>query len=282
MCQLDLFEANNKKSLNLFPNCYYLVFAITLSFMVSALQSCASLDTQKKGEGKSNALQAQKALIYNYLESGEAVKANAELAIALNKYPEEAELHMLMGLTQMALKNPILAISYLEKSYNMMPSPSAALNLSSAQIEARQFPQARKTLKGALKNLAAGDKTKYRFPERIFHNIGLTYEKEKKLKLAEKYYQKALVQNSLFYLSLMRMGRVYQKTGRNKLAEDVFKKAIHNCNKCLEPVAVLSKHYLKMGKKKEATQILKGYLAQKDLQVGDRSLATNILTKINR
>ena len=197
-----------------------------------------------------------------------------ELRVLIRKYPNEADLLNLMGLTQLSLNNSQVAVKYFNRSYKASPSISVALNLSSSYINLQQYSKAIKLLKKVKKSSLYED---YQYPERINHNLGLAYEKSKKNGLAKKYYKSALQFNPVYYLTLMRVGELYRRSGKIKTSMKYFYKAKASCGVCYDPVKAISHNYVALGQGSKAVPLVKSFLKTKDLSPLNRQKAAKLL-----
>lgn len=225
-------------------------------------------------EKEKDRLETQREIVINYLNRGEPERALKEVRPMLAERPEDADLLSLMGLTQMALRNPARAGVFLEKAYQVNPSPTTALNLSSSYLEQNQ-PQKAITL---LSKLFSDDGVgAYDFPERLYHNLGLAYEKLRKYQTAEINYRKALEDNPVFYLTLMQLGLLNEKMRRPLPARQYFLRARKVCMKCYEPVAALANNYIQSNQADLALSLVRGYQQRKDLNPNTRLSAQRLV-----
>lgn len=250
--------------------------AILFVFVPMQFIGCLSLDS-KEGPNIEQALETQKSIIINHLNRGEPDKAFAELRPAMQKFPDNVDLKTLMGLTQLALRNPRNAVKFLKEANEQDSNSTTVLNLSSAYIENGQNVAALKLLK---KHIKSGDLTEYQYPERIYHNVGLAYLRLKKSKGAMINFRKALDQNPKFYLSLMQIGDLYSKKSNHKTARKFYRKALPACGNCFEAVQVLSKSYLSEGNRNGAGSVLKSYASNKKLPNELRVKAQKLIAEL--
>lgn len=251
------------------------LFYIILSFS-SLWAGCQTFNIPDAEEKQRlEVLNTQKSVIVSFLNKGLPEMAIKELRPLIAKYPEDADFKNLMGLGQLAIKNPKEAIRYFQASYKVLPRTSVALNLSSAYIEAGQYDKSIEILTLASKS---PDLDAYPHPERITHNLGLAAERAKKYKSAEKFYLKALSQNPGFFISQMRLGQLYEKLNKPERAEMYFSQAKTNCPNCFDPISALTYTYLQQGAKNKALSTIRGYLKNRDLSPQDRVRATELLS----
>ena len=255
------------------------VLGLTTSLTLGAF-SC-----QTSGEGKTNAethqkevLESQKALVRNALDTGKPESALKSLRDLLDVYPEDASLQNLMGLTQLSLTNYARSIRHFQISYKMDPQLATGLNLSSALIEAKQYPRAQKLLIALLKQ---APKVKYRFKERILHNLGYCAMLQGDTKKAEEWYRLALEENPTFFPSHLELGRFYETSGRSELAIQSYKYAADYCRTCFEPIEPLTRLYSATGRTSEAKRLLTQYLRVEDLLEVDRRNATELMARLS-
>lgn len=248
--------------------------------LMTTLPACQTLkDKGSEEQRQAELLQAQKSVVINFINQGQPNMALKELRSLVTQYPEDADFKNLLGLTYLSLQNPKMALSFFEESYRLQPRAPVALNLSSAYIETKQYPRALKTLRDLQKSPLGKS---YQHPERIHHNIALVAERMKKSKLAEKHYLLALQENPAYYLSLMRLGQLYEKSRRQAEAQQQFHRAREACLKCFDPIHALVSQYLSAGQGNHATNLLQEYLANKEVEAGDRNKARQLLAQTNK
>lgn len=251
-----------------------------ITFFIILLSGCQTLSvSQEESKRETDVLNTQKSLVVSFLNKGLPEMAVKELRGLIARYPEDADFKNLMGLSQLALKNPKEAIPYLKEAYQLAPRPSFALNLSSAYIESGQYDQSVAVL---MKMQKAQDFKEYPHPERVSHNLGLAAERRRHYKVAEKHYLKALSVNPSFYISLMRLGQLYEKTNKNGQALSYYQRARKVWPHGFDPVNALAMAYLAEGKKPLALKTIKAYLAKKELAPQDRVRATKLLDTARR
>lgn len=241
------------------------------------ISSCSTVPLDKNNSQSSNnvALNSQKSLVLHYLDSAEPAKAHLELRKLIMQYPKDNDLQNLMGLTQLALKNPERALKYFKVVYENTKSPASGLNLSSALIDLGRNKEARDLLKKLKK-----ENKNYEFRERIFHNIALTWEMSKNTKLAETYYLKALEENPSNYPTVIQLSKLYLNTNRDGRAEEYYKQAVNLCSVCFEPVKNLALIYSKNGNNDAAFKTLRKYADNKEIRKEDREESIALMSQL--
>ena len=245
-----------------------------LTILTFALTSCQTLQPKSEHDKAARILESQKALVRSSLDSSRPEAALQQLRPLLVKYPKDAGLHNLMGLAQLALKNPSRAIRHFRSAYKLDQAPAAALNLSSAYIEAGQYKGATALLKTMLKQ--QGDKA-YPMKERIYHNLGYANLRQKNNKAAIHWFGEALAENPSFFPSHMELARLYEAKGRAKLARSSYGKALNYCEVCFDPIYAITMIDLKTGYAARASHLVRQYLKNPKLTEHDRRRARNLL-----
>jgi Tfp pilus assembly protein PilF len=254
------------------------VFGLSTSLTLGAFSCQTSGSGHAEAEAhQKEVLESQKALVRNALDTGKPESALKSLRDLLELHPEDASLQNLMGLTQLTLTNYARAISHFQISYKLDPQLATGLNLSSALIESQQYPRAQKLLLTLLKQ---APKVKYRYKERILHNLGYCALKQGDTKKAEEWYRLALEENPTFFPSHLELGRFYESSGRRDLAIKSYKAAADYCQTCFEPIEPLARLYIGSGQSSEAKRILSQYLKVEDLSENDRRQALTLLARI--
>ena len=212
------------------------------------------IDSPKKID-KEKLVNTELMIIKNYLDKGEPRLAWEQLRQLDRKFPNHPDILNVTGLTHLTLKNHINALKSFKKAYKIYPKVTYALNLSSAYISIGKFKKARTLLVKIIKN-----KSDYEYRERLWHNLALTYEKEKKYRSAIKFYKKANQINPNFILSMINLGKLYKIIKNDRLAENMFQKTISICKNCYEPVHELAVSFINKGKFTNAVSILERYI----------------------
>ena len=248
---------------------------MTSSLMIITLFACQTIEKDSPAEKrKKEILDTQKSLVVSFINKGMPHLALKELRVLVRKNPKEPDLLNLMGLTQLSLNNPKVAIDYFKRSYKEKESIPVALNLSSAYINLRKYKKAVFLLKKTQKTKVYQD---YSYPERINHNIALAYEKSNQNKLAIKYYKQALSYNPVYYLSLMRLGELYRRNGKVKTSMKYFYRAKTSCAVCYDPIRSLSYNYIALGSPKKAIPLVKNYLKVKEISPKNKYKGNKLL-----
>lgn len=251
----------------------YGIYLCFLSFTVMFF-ACQTLTTSKENvETKDDILLTQKNIILHYLNQGEPRKAHEELRRLLKQYPEDSQLLNLMGLTQMSFIHFKKAEEFFRRAIQIDRQATYELNLSSSLIEQGKSSQALHVLK----KISTSKEDAYRYPERVFHNIGYAYERQNKSKSAIQYYRKALYENPNHYPSLLQLARLYQRVKMNPSAEIFYAQARQICPTCLEPTKSLALLKIAKGEKEEGKRILREYLIQK-ITPSDKNIISQLLS----
>lgn len=188
------------------------------------------------------------AVVRDQINKGEHGKASKQIKELIKQHPKDAELHILLGFTQIALRNPVMAVKAMQEGYRLAPSTANGLNLSSAYIEAGQFDPARKLLRGLIAKMENDTGVDaYPTPERLYHNMGLIHFREKRYKQAEEAFRRALEQEPTYHLSQFLLAKIYDATNRRALARQTYTKILEICPDCFDPMQALTMSYLKDG-----------------------------------
>lgn len=252
---------------------------LLIASLSSVLQGCQTLaDQADAGTRDKEVIESQKALVRNALDTGKPDQALKTLRDLLRGSPDDAALNNLMGLTQLALKNPNRAVTHFMRAYKEEHSIAIALNLSSGYIENGDFNKAASLLTAMLKQ---ADKDKYQYKERIYHNLGYAHVRLHQLTQATSWFKEALDENPTFFPSYLELARVYEKTKRPAMAAKTYARATDYCQSCFEPVYSLAMIYMKMGKYLDARQILVKYNKNEGITATDRAAAQRLLKLVN-
>ena len=246
---------------------------LLISSLSLALTSCQTTDQPSASEREASVLESQKALVRNSLDEGKPEMALKYLRELTTLYPEDASILNLMGLTQLALKNPTRAATFFLRAYKADKSVAAALNLSSAYLENGDYKRAITLLKAMTKQ---AEKEKYEFKERIYHNLGYAYLKLNQMTQATTWFKTALEENPTYFPASMELARIYEKTNRPAMAAETYRHAIDYCRSCFEPVQSLTMIYLKMGKIFEAKKLLVDFDRTDNIPANDRAASKRL------
>jgi Tfp pilus assembly protein PilF len=191
-----------------------------------------------------------------FIESGRPDKALYELKALLEKEPKNTGAHTMVGLAQMALKNPKKAVEHLKIAWDLEPSAQNALNLSSAYLQANQLESAQKII---VKGLATKENPPYRHKERFYHNLALIAQIKGKASVAEKALRKALEENPTFYMSRQQLAVMLGKAGKLEAAKEQWELARIACPLCLEPTEQLTRYYQAKGDLRTALGLISDF-----------------------
>ena len=202
------------------------------------------------------------------LNAGAPGRAIATIRPAWQKFPNDYRVATIYGLVQLALGNSVEAAKILSKACSERPSAQCSLNLSSALIRSGKVNRARKIIRNALRKFP-----KYDYPERLWHNLGLSYEYEKKRKAALRFYNRSLKINPTYYLSLVQKAKIMHNDGKRKQADFNFHRAAQFCPTCFEPIKFLAASELAKGHKGKAMKRINNFLGEKGISKKDRRQA---------
>src|SRR4051794_28813298 len=87
--------------------------------LATALSACQTTGTDKPKATPETLLEEQKAIIRASLDSGKPEAALQQLRDLVRSNPQDASLQNLMGLTQLALKNPTRAVRYFQTAFRL-------------------------------------------------------------------------------------------------------------------------------------------------------------------
>ncbi len=260
--QLDLRE---------FPQLSNGIRYLSIVSLVLTLLGCQTFDAQQR-QKEDDALKTQLALAANQLDQGAPERSLFTLRPIYRMHPDNADLLTLMGMSHLALGNKEMALKFLREAYKSRPDVKSGLNLSSGLIADRQYRKARNVARKLLKR-----KEDYPYKERLFHNLAVAYERDRKFKGAIINYKKAIAINPVFYMSLIQLGKIYLNFGNLKQAELYLTKAQKSCQVCLEPVQNLSQLLLKQGKKNDAVTLISNYIQISAVKASDKASAKKLL-----
>ncbi len=243
-----------------------------------ALQACQTTGTGKDGDAKEPSLvEKQKMLVRTTLDEGKPEQALATLRPLVREYPNDAGLQNLMGLTQLALRNAPRAIKHFQAAYKVDHAVATGLNLSSAYIDTGDFEKSVKLLQALSKQ---ADRDQYAYKERIFHNLGLAYAKQKRAALAEKWYLEAIEENPTFFPSHLELAKLYESTKRPAMAMKAYRRSMDYCLVCFEPVQALSTLYVKNNRFADARRVLMSFGRQEGVSPDDLKRASRMLKTV--
>ncbi len=254
-------------------------FGLIMGLLVLLHSSCQTLQQQTNTPPEQEAIEldpeawlsSQLRFAQDQIDQQRPEMALHTLRPLLQKDPNNPELNNMMGVTQLALDNSKSAMSYFTKAYKTKDDVSYGLNLSAALIAQKQFAKARSLLFTLMR------RKDYGFPERLLHNIALTFEEEQNLGKSIAYYKAALQQNPVYYLSILRLARIYRQQNRLHDAQKTYEKAIYSCSTCYESVKELALLHLKNNKRSQAQGLVERYLKIPEVHPADKTKAQNLL-----
>ncbi len=218
-----------------------------VSLSLFALTACKTAEQERK----ENYVFVYQKMGAEYLSQGKYAKALKQLKKIEKMDPENSRTLNLIGLSYMALEKIAPASRYFVKALKFDPDfSSARLNLSSCYIEVKKYSKAIKLLK----------KIKIReveFPERVYHNRGLSYYHLGNSKMAKRFFNKAINENPTFYPSYLLLGQIANEKRKYTKAISWLKKAKRFCSVCAQPLYFLSVAYKNIGNNKKSRRYLK-------------------------
>lgn len=239
--------------------------------------ACTTLDPQSDKE-----VNADKLLETNYnfaqkqIDTGQPEHALQTLRPLLTQFPDKPSLLNMVGLSYLALSNPLRARVFFQKALNLEKNPTYALNLSSAHIALGSYRAAEKLLEPLLK-----DKN-YPYKERLYHNYALTFEKRKNYKKAILLYNKAIDENPSYYLSYVQLAKIYKNTHQRHSAVLSYEKAVRSCPICFDAVHELALLLIEDKQFTRVSTLLTQFLSVKDASEGNKTQAKNLLSLTKR
>lgn len=248
---------------------------LSLAFALPACQTSGPASDQPSKEQA--LVEKQKLLVRTTLDEGKPETALATLRPLLREHPSDAGLQNLMGLTQLALRNAPRAIKHFQAAYKLDHAVATGLNLSSAYLETGDYDKAVKLLQALAKQ---AERDEYQYKERIFHNTGLAYAKQKRAALAEKWYQEAIEENPTFFPSHLELAKLYEATKRPAMAMKSYRRSMDYCLVCFEPVQALSTLYVKNNRYADARRILISFGRQEGVSSEDLKRASRMLKTV--
>lgn len=262
-------------SLSMTRSCFPLFITAIINLMLIGCQTLEKESDPK--DHKAEVIETQKALVVSLLNKGLPNMAYKELRELIRQNPQDPDFQNLMGLTQLSLNNPSQAITFFNAAYKIDKKPSFVLNLSSALIETKQHQKAVTLLTGFTKQKSFKE---YAYPERVYHNIALSFERMGKVPQAEVFYKKALNANTNYFISHMKLAALYERTKRLKLANESYSTALRLCPACSDPVMGMSNVYIQSNQPEKALKLLTNYLTQTDIAAAERARAESRLTQL--
>lgn len=251
------------------PICIFCV-----GFFLFLFSSCQI--SPKKDRDFEEMIETKILLAQSKLEQAKPHAVLPELRALDLKYPNTPMVLNMLGLVHLALNNYKKALENTKKAYLLEPKKIAfGLNLSSIYLSIGKTEVARKLLAQLAK-----DET-YPYRERIFHNVALSYEKENRLEEAQSYYEAALVENPVYYLSMVGLAKLYEKRSLPKKAFQAYKKASDFCPTCYEARGKLAEMYAP-SKIAEALRVLDAFIGIQEVTEVDRRKARELRMELEK
>jgi Tfp pilus assembly protein PilF len=213
-----------------------------------------------------------------FLDEGRPDKAMFELRAIIEQNRNNPMVHSLMGLSQLALKNPRKAIESLEIAWKLDPIAQHALNLSSAYIDSKQYDRAQKMI---LAGLAVKETPTYKNKERFYHNLGVIAELKGARGAAEKAYLRALEENPVFYISRIKVATMMDGKQKPEAAKMHWELARTSCSGCFEPVAHLAIYYHNKGESAKAVKMIEDFARIEGLNPAESKKAAALKTVLS-
>lgn len=140
-----------------------------------------------------------------------------------------------------------------------------------------QHKQARQILARLARDESPGS---YNAKERVYHNLGYSYQSTNSLDNAAKFYKKAIAENPTYHMSWLQLGRVYQKTNNAKKETEALKKAVGFCPLCMEPNEALFHAYLRQKDYQNARNLMSKLITNDEISPRSKKRATDLLRRV--
>lgn len=172
-------------------------------------------------DGKSSlAQEARWGEARKFLAEGNAAGAKAAFEELLAKYPEEPDLHLFLGITQLRLRNPDAAVVAIKRAIDLDPNHVEARTLLGwFELEIRG------NIDGAIQQYAKVVELKPDSP-RAHVNLGVAYKNQGALDKALESYNRALGQRADYVEALSNRGWVYVEQEKWQEARRDFDQAL--------------------------------------------------------
>ncbi len=252
----------------------FFVFCFTLMMLVH----CQTIETAKKNDSKSKVLQSKIGIIVSYINSGNLRTALKEVKQLKRYWSDHHDVYLIDGLIHLALDNNNKAEQAFKRSYEIKESISPLLNLSSVYLKSKKYTSAIQTLK---KIEGQMESEKYKFPERVYLNLGIAYSHQNDHVNSVKYLKRSVEENPTYHMGWVELGREYESKGKRRSALESYKKGVQFCKNCIEPTAELSKFYLRNNKNIESVKLLTRFLKFKKIDKRHKKIVHRLL-KVSR
>ena len=155
-----------------------------------------------------------------FLAEGNAAGAKAAFEELLAKYPEEPDLHLFLGITQLRLRNPDAAVVAIKRAIDLDPNHVEARTLLGwFELEIRG------NIDGAIQQYAKVVELKPDSPQ-AHVNLGVAYKNQGALDKALESYNRALGQRADYVEALSNRGWVYVEQEKWQEARRDFDQAL--------------------------------------------------------
>ncbi|OGL39437.1 MAG: hypothetical protein A2043_06040 [Candidatus Schekmanbacteria bacterium GWA2_38_9] len=217
---------------------------IFVLFLVISLFSCVSAQVKEKRIQESY-------FHYNtgisYLKQNKFPEAKAEFGIAIDKNPENPELHNAAGLANTKLSDYDEAVRCFKRALRLDPGFSEArYGFALTLALQKKFDDAVKEWKRVLEDTA------YHYPERVHFNMANAYFELGDFESARENYNAVLRIYPDNLMSRFYLGKIYEKNGKYELACEEYRKSTR-IDKAFVPAHFsLGENYFKMKKEREA------------------------------
>ncbi len=221
--------------------------------------------TRREQEPMSEKARIQYQFAYQSFTTSDLIPALAAGLRAAEASPNNPDIHNLLGLIYFRQEKFDQAEAEFKDAVLLDPKLSEAhLNLGTLYYQMKRYPDSRLALEKALENPL------YLYPERIYNNLGLTYEALGLKKEAKAAYERSISLRDDFYLPYQNLGKMLVESDDKKRAESLLSEAAKLCTECSEPRYYLGNLLLKQNKSEEALRVFreganrdpKGYYGQ--------------------
>jgi type IV pilus biogenesis/stability protein PilW len=229
---------------------------LRIKFLILGFALLAACSSKKPVTSGPESLDSRASVQYNFawefLQSGDTVRALAAALKGVESAPQSADMRNLLGLIYFRQQEYAQAEQAFKKAVEIDPRlPEVYNNLGAMYFEQKRWAEARDVL---LKGL---EFPLYLNAERIHNNLGLVYEALEDFEKAEQSYRAAIVANEKFYLAYQNLGRMFLQRSQIPQARVMLLEAVSLCKTCSEARYHLGTVFLRENKKAEAIEQFK-------------------------
>ncbi|MEY4064924.1 MAG: hypothetical protein RIR26_1132 [Pseudomonadota bacterium] len=234
--------------------------------LIACVAGCTSLNNDTpEARGQTASLELARQMV----GQGEYQRAIQFLLPRSRQSEATAEVHNLLGLSFLGIKNPSVALKSFQAALKADTSDDdIRVSIGYTQILLGRLEESRKTFNEII------ERKQYPMMEKVYLNMGLSYLQEQKCDKAVPLFKAALDIDPTYSAPYFNIGKCEVLNGKFKEAQAAFQRSVDFCQGCIEPQLELAAVSLRLGDHKKAQGYLEKILQAKPTGVIEKRAMT--------